>query len=173
MALSAEYIQVTNNSGMPIEGRYDGEDYDFPERQAVIVPRLVATHVLGFGVPDKRRILMQLGWLRWSDEESTAMDRLRKIRFEAVEMVGKTLDDEVGVASQELAPDSDPIGSSARPSDGAGGAGAGTQVPAVAPVVPAANPAKQLQTHHRVQTPPPNGTDRLITDEPMSLDDTV
>jgi hypothetical protein len=131
MGISANHVQVINGTDTHIEGRYDGEDYAFPPNEKVIVPLVVAAHILGFGVPDKRRTLMMLGWLRYSDEEKPAMEKLKKIRFEAVEMVGKTLDDEEGTPSESLAPEPLQIGSSARPGDAAGGEEGTVTVPSV------------------------------------------
>lgn len=128
MTVSNTHIRVTQNAeSRSIHGRFDGEDFVFPFAQPVIVPRIVASHIFGFGVPDKRRILLGLGWMRTSDEEEGALEKLKQIRFEAVEMVGRAADEEEDTAEEAASSqDMAPVGEELLPEvDAAGGEGTG------------------------------------------------
>jgi len=134
-----QYVRVTNNSPNLIVGRFDGEDYPFPVGEPVDVPAHIANHVFGFGSPkgsvDKLRALMNLGWLRTSDEEPDAMRKLGDIRFDAIEMVGRAVEEEPDSASSadmvpRLNAPGDRIGDVSPNADADGTTGAGSHSPA-------------------------------------------
>jgi len=98
-----DYVRVINTTGKPIEGRYDGIDYEFPDAQEsreagdqeyVDVHKSVAQHIFGFGLPDqaeppyadRTQCLFRLGWLtQSSDSFKTGLDKLKRgIQFHPV-----------------------------------------------------------------------------------------
>lgn len=79
-----DYVRVTNGTDELIEGRFNGEDYEFSPGEAVDIHVQAATHIFAFGEDDKTRALSRLGWLRHSGELKSALARLAKIKFEDV-----------------------------------------------------------------------------------------
>lgn len=82
-----DFVQVTNQTGEDIEGRFSGTDYVFPVGETRVLPVIAARHIFGFGDPDKTRAILRLGWGNLAtdakqDGKKIALDRLKKIRFE-------------------------------------------------------------------------------------------
>lgn len=121
------HVRVTNESGEDIEGRFDGDDFLFPQGVPVDVPEVVAMHVFGFGKPDKQAVLTRLGWLLTSDQLKAAKARLDKVRIEAVTMVGQVIEDEE-LPAETAAMVPERIGA-ASPNANAGGTKAGGIAP--------------------------------------------
>ena len=98
------YVRVHNQTDETIPGRYDGEDYEFPARGSMDVPKVVAAHVFGLGAKDKSACLARLGWLTTSDQMKVALAKLNQIRFEEIELVGRVIEEDDGATSQQIAP---------------------------------------------------------------------
>lgn len=98
------FVRVTNRTGKKIVGRYDGEDYEFPHGDPVDVPEAVATHVFGFGVPDKGAVLARLGWASSSDRIDEGLQKLAAIRFEDVVVTARPVDDDDSPDSGDMVP---------------------------------------------------------------------
>lgn len=74
-------IGVKNTGADPITGRYDGQDYVFKPGVTVALPDEAATHIFGYGLDDKSRALIRLGWLVNSTQYAHALQRLDSIQF--------------------------------------------------------------------------------------------
>lgn len=74
-------IGVKNTGTEPVTGRYDGQDYEFKPGVTVALPDEAATHIFGYGLDDKSRALIRLGWLVNSTQYGTALARLDAIQF--------------------------------------------------------------------------------------------
>lgn len=85
-------IGVRNNSKEAILGRYDGRDYEFRPDVTEVVSVEAARHIFGFGMEDKTRAFLRLGWLRNSGAQKEAEARLNEIQFLAVETKVKEAD---------------------------------------------------------------------------------
>jgi hypothetical protein len=102
----ATRVQITNTTDKKIVGMWDGVEYVFKPGEPLVVDQFIAAHVFGFGAKDKSRALMNLGWLRSSDEWESALEKLGMIRCELVEMVARPIaDDDLGASSQQMAPE--------------------------------------------------------------------
>jgi hypothetical protein len=82
-------IFVTNTNSDAHADRYDGEDYEFPPNEAVLIPGDAAVHLFGYGMKDKTDILLRLGWLNKYDpakkqmvEDPEGIKRLANFVFE-------------------------------------------------------------------------------------------
>jgi len=80
----SEYVRVTNRTGVPIEGMYDGISYLFEVNEPTDVHHLVATHIFGFGVTDKTNAFHRLNWLNDRMSMKDALNRLNAIEFSEV-----------------------------------------------------------------------------------------
>lgn len=85
----SDYVQVTNSTDEPIEGRFAGVDYVFPLGEAVALPIMAARHIFGFGMEDKTAAILRLGWANLSldpkaDGKKLALARLTRIKFEEI-----------------------------------------------------------------------------------------
>lgn len=101
-----DYVQVTNGTDEPIEGRFAGIDYRFPVNEAVGLPILAARHIFGFGMEDKTAAILRLGWANLSldpksDGKKLALARLTKIKFE--ELPSSVLDFKSAARRPQLA----------------------------------------------------------------------
>ena len=76
-----EFVRVTNGSDALIEGRFAGDDYEFPPGETVDIHLAAAQHIFGFGDDDKMRALTRLGWLQTSADLKPAMARLALVTF--------------------------------------------------------------------------------------------
>jgi hypothetical protein len=109
------HVRVTNNTDQDISGRYDGVDYVFASKSSQDVPSVVASHVFAFGNADKSAALARLGWLVTSDQRGAALEKLGQIKFEAIEMVGRPIEDEESAPTVAMVPDRIGASSSASP----------------------------------------------------------
>ena len=64
-----------------IKGRYDGQDYVFKPGVTVALSEEAATHIFGYGLDDKTRALIRLGWLQHSTSLEDALARLDEVQF--------------------------------------------------------------------------------------------
>lgn len=80
----SEYVRVTNRTGEPIEGMYDGVSYLFDVNEPTDVHNLVAAHIFGFGVEDKTNAFHRLDWLNARMKYKDALNRLNAIEFSEV-----------------------------------------------------------------------------------------
>lgn len=64
-----------------IVGRFDGKDYVFEKGVTVALSDEAATHIFGYGMDDKSRALIRLGWLANSTGLETAMARMDNVQF--------------------------------------------------------------------------------------------
>ena len=80
----SEYVRVTNRTGEPVEGMYDGVTYLFEVNEPTDVHNLVAAHIFGFGVTDKTNAFHRLGWLNDRIRMKDALNRLNAIEFSEV-----------------------------------------------------------------------------------------
>lgn len=64
-----------------IVGRYDGKDYEFKRGITVACPDEAATHIFGYGLDDKSRALIRLGWVQNSTALNAALERLAQVQF--------------------------------------------------------------------------------------------
>lgn len=85
-------IGIKNTSKDTIAGRYDGRDYEFRPDVTEVVTIEAARHIFGFGLEDKTRAFLRLGWLRDSGSKAAAEARLAEIQFLAVETKVKEAD---------------------------------------------------------------------------------
>lgn len=74
-------IGIKNTLDETIKGRYDGQDYEFRTGQTVALPEEAARHIFGYGVDDKSRALIRLGWVANSTGMEAAMAKLDGIKF--------------------------------------------------------------------------------------------
>ncbi len=74
-------LGVKNNSKDAIEARYDGVDYVFEPGVNTAISTEAASHIFGFGLEDKSRALIRLGWLANSTQYAEAVKRLNDIQF--------------------------------------------------------------------------------------------
>lgn len=65
----------------PIKARYDGQDFEFKPGVTVALSDDAATHIFGYGLDDKSRALIRLGWLVNSTQYEAALERLDEIQF--------------------------------------------------------------------------------------------
>jgi hypothetical protein len=72
-------IFVTNKNDFYHEYMYNGDKYQFPQGERVVVPDAAASHMLGFNKPDKTETLVRLGWANLNDDEG--VKRLAKFVF--------------------------------------------------------------------------------------------
>lgn len=91
-----DFVRVVQTTGEPIVGRYDGQNYEFPDAKAEVeqggqgyrdVHKAVAQHVFGFGLPqdvgddqthiDKKSALLRLGWI--TGDSSSVPAAMRKL----------------------------------------------------------------------------------------------
>lgn len=84
-------IGVKNKTDAVIKSRYDGQDFEFKPGVTVAVSEDAATHIFGYGLDDKSRALIRLGWLINSTQYEGALARLDDIQFFAE---GKVVFDE-------------------------------------------------------------------------------
>ncbi len=84
-------IGVKNKTDAVIKSRFDGKDYEFKPGVTVAVSEDAATHIFGYGLDDKSRALIRLGWLINSTQYESALERLDNIQFFAE---GKVVFDE-------------------------------------------------------------------------------
>jgi hypothetical protein len=124
------YVRVFNGTSENIVGRYDGEDYEFLSGASLDVPTSVASHVFGLGVQDKNACLARLGWLTTSDQIKAAHDKLKQVKMEAIEMVGRVIEEEDSATSQDIAPARIGAASPRVSSDGTQGVGGQLPPPA-------------------------------------------
>lgn len=85
----ADYVRITNEDPQSVErgkklvrGRFNGEDYVFPFGVAVDIPIDAANHIFGLNSDDKSNALARLGWAQSSSDVDSAIERLKRIRFE-------------------------------------------------------------------------------------------
>lgn len=74
-------IGVKNNLEETVESRYDGQDYQFKPGVTVALADEAATHIFGYGLDDKSRALIRLGWLANSTAMKDALEKLDNIQF--------------------------------------------------------------------------------------------
>jgi hypothetical protein len=130
-----DFVRVIQETGEEIVGRYDGNDYTFPNGEPVDVHKAVAVHIFGFGLPeesteprvqDKTAALLRLNWLKNSGDKKAALARLRLVRFEEIPpfptlLRFKQAEENTGMTQVELpesasrVPSSPPLGSGATP----------------------------------------------------------
>jgi hypothetical protein len=55
-------IFVTNHNDFYHSDMFDGDSFDFPPGEKVLLPVEAAKHMLGFGRSDKTETLTRLGW---------------------------------------------------------------------------------------------------------------
>jgi hypothetical protein len=74
--------------------RYDGDEYVFPPKERVLVPKAAATHMLGWNMPDKSEVLVRLGWAMTYDpakkdftENPDGVKKLARFVFDDAVMV--------------------------------------------------------------------------------------
>lgn len=84
-----DFVRVTNGTFEVIEGRFNGEDYEFKPSEQVDIHIAAAQHIFAFGEEDKSRALSRLGWIRSSADIKAAMARLALIKFEDVPGIEK------------------------------------------------------------------------------------
>jgi hypothetical protein len=125
-----QYVRVFNGTTENIVGRYDGDDYEFMSGSSLDVPAAVAAHIFGLGVTDKNACLARLGWLTTSDQLKLAHDKLKLVKMEAIEMVGRVIEEEDSATSQQIAPDRIGAASPRVSSDGTQGVGGYSPAPA-------------------------------------------
>jgi hypothetical protein len=80
---SNDYVRIVNESDVIIEGRYDGQDYEFRIGQPVDVRVAVAHHIFGFMGDEqaKFRAFLRLGWMQTNTDIKAAKKKLDKIKF--------------------------------------------------------------------------------------------
>lgn len=99
---TADFVRVTNDGADVLQGRYAGEDYEFPIGEPVNISVAAAHHIFGFGGDERARMnaFMRHGWIKTSDDVKDAKRRLTKIKFEEVsnvtELVTRTKTRHVG-----------------------------------------------------------------------------
>ena len=81
------YVRVTNGTDEKIVGRHDGVDMVWKPGDSHDISVLSAQHIFGFGLEDKRRAFMHLGWIKSVADVEAAMEKLSLISFEEVEQV--------------------------------------------------------------------------------------
>ena len=81
------YVRVTNGLDEKIIARHDGIDMVWKPGDSHDISVLAARHIFGFGLDDKRRAFMQLGWVKTTDDVEAAMEKMGHISFEEVEQV--------------------------------------------------------------------------------------
>lgn len=91
----------------PIKARYDGQDFEFKPGVTVALSEDAATHIFGYGMDDKARALIRLGWLVNSTQYEAALARLDDIQFFAE---GKVVFDEPAVPEVKGMPTAAPGG---------------------------------------------------------------
>lgn len=64
-----------------VTGRYDGKDYEFRPGKITAISEDAATHILGYGLEDKTRALIRLGWLQNQTFYEEAVRRLDDFQF--------------------------------------------------------------------------------------------
>lgn len=74
-------IGVKNTGKEAIVSRYDGQDFEFKPGVTVALSDEAATHIFGYGLDDKTRALIRLGWLANSTALNDALKRLDEIQF--------------------------------------------------------------------------------------------
>lgn len=113
-------LYVTNRNGQFYKDRFDGEDYEFPPGEKVLIEELAAAHIFGFGRADKTENLIRMGkanapdgpqWLaRFQFTAAKVVEDAPEIPGleEAVEKakvdVGAIVDAVVGSAAEKAAP---------------------------------------------------------------------
>lgn len=80
-------IGVTNIGKETVVARYDGQDFEFKPDVAVALSDEAATHIFGYGLDDKTRALIRLGWLANSTALSEALKRLDDFVFSEAKVV--------------------------------------------------------------------------------------
>lgn len=78
-------VFVCNNNEETFQGRFDGVDYAFPKGKTVSIPLSAATHLFGYGQPDKKHALARWGILKVSSDLPKAMEWLGKFVFQEEE----------------------------------------------------------------------------------------
>ena len=74
-------IGVKNKTDAVIKSRYDGQDFTFKPGVTQAISEEAATHIFGYGLDDKSRALIRLGWLVNSTQYEDALARLENIQF--------------------------------------------------------------------------------------------
>lgn len=80
-------IGVTNNGKETLGARYDGQDFEFKPGVPVALSDEAATHIFGYGLDDKSRALIRLGWLVNSTALNDALKRLDDFVFSEAKVV--------------------------------------------------------------------------------------
>jgi|SRR5208282_3191604 len=90
-------IFVINTNAEPHQDRYDGEEYVFPPKEPILVPKEAATHMFGWNMKDKTDTLVRLGWATRYDpvlknfvENPEGVKRLAGFLFDEVATVQKS-----------------------------------------------------------------------------------
>ena len=79
-------IGVKNNGEETFVARYDGVDYKFEPGVTVTIDEAAATHIFGFGLEDKQRVLVRHGWLTHAHALPDAMKKLATFQFLAAKV---------------------------------------------------------------------------------------
>jgi len=90
-------IFVTNKNTFDHRDSYDGEEYEFPAGQKVLIPVPAAIHMFGFNRRDKSDNLIRLGWANLPDDEGAK--RLAKFVFTMPVLVEQPIDDATALPS--------------------------------------------------------------------------
>lgn len=82
--MSGSAVQITNNGTEPVQGRFNGVDYDFDPGVPVIVSHQAASHIFAYGLPDKTSAFARLGWMQHTGMQKEANRRMAEFKFEEV-----------------------------------------------------------------------------------------
>lgn len=77
-------FKVTNNNGFDFIGRYNGQDYAFPDAMPVYIDDTAAMHIFGLGLADKTSVLARHGWAGPTKTYRDGMQILNRFAFESV-----------------------------------------------------------------------------------------
>ena len=76
---------------------YNGEEFVFPPKERVLVPKAAAAHMLGWNMPDKSEVLVRLGWAMTYDPKSKSfvenpegVKKLARFLFDEAVMIPKS-----------------------------------------------------------------------------------
>jgi hypothetical protein len=86
--MNLNFVYVTNKNDFDFSDRYDGEEFFFPQGQAVLIPTAAAEHIFGFSLKDKTDALVRLGW---ATDIAAGAKKLANFVWEEAEMRPKSL----------------------------------------------------------------------------------
>ena len=90
----SEMLFVVNKNAFHHTDRFDGQDYQFPPGQKVMLSSEAAAHMFGLGVPDKTSVMHRKGWAFRYDaerkafvEDQDAVTKLKNFVFTRAKLV--------------------------------------------------------------------------------------